>query len=138
LLRRTRAARRVVGDDSHHDVDRWRFAVSVPMPTSVQLSLVVCGIPAAMQQQRHSPILMNAKNIRRLKRVYIVAAILVTAITTNVVVNDVHRHCRSLSIHWRAVWVTIFAGRRPPSRLGSIARGFKGSVFLLSLRQSRQ
>src|SRR6476661_1898845 len=56
---------------------------------AASLALVLFGIPAAIQQQRYSPITRDAGLDVRidLARVFIVAAILITAIVVNVVVN---------------------------------------------------
>src|SRR3954469_24277157 len=53
------------------------------------IALVIFGIPAALQQQRHSPIVKNTSARIHIDgtRVFIVAAILITAIVVNVVVN---------------------------------------------------
>src|SRR6476620_46251 len=56
---------------------------------AASIALVIFGIPAAHQQQRHSPILRDAASTVRIDgvRVFIVAFILVTAIFVNVVIN---------------------------------------------------
>src|SRR5712692_10729208 len=53
------------------------------------VALVVCGIPAAIQQQRHSPILKHEHQHIHVDwpRIGIVFFILITAIVTNVVMN---------------------------------------------------
>src|SRR5687768_11923842 len=53
------------------------------------IALVVCGIPAAIQQQRFAPIVRDAKVAHRVDwaRVAIVAAILLCAIAANVLAN---------------------------------------------------
>jgi hypothetical protein len=99
--------------------------------------MVIFGIPAALQQHRHSPIIKDAKVEDRVDwaRVGIVAIILVAAIAANVVVNlrfaDI---ADSFPFIGAAVWVAIFAcvpWRKPDWKL--LPDALKGSIFLLSL-----
>jgi len=101
------------------------------------VALVICGIPAAIQQQRHSPIIRDARVDHRIDwvRVAIVAAILLAAIAANVVANlwfpAVLDH---FPVIGAAVWVAIAvtaALRQPEWRL--LPDAFKGTVFLLAL-----
>ncbi|MGH8669319.1 MAG: citrate transporter [Burkholderiales bacterium] len=101
------------------------------------VALVVCGIPAAIQQQRYAPITRDAAAGVAVDwaRVAIVAVILVSAIGANVVANlkfpAVLDH---FPVIGAAVWVAIFATaalRRPDWHL--LPEAFKGSLFLLSL-----
>ena len=101
------------------------------------VALVVCGIPAAIQQQRHAPITRDAATGVAVDwmRVLIVVVILVSAIGANVVANlkfpAVLDH---FPVIGAAVWVAIFATavlRKPDWRL--LPEAFKGSVFLLAL-----
>jgi len=101
------------------------------------VALVVCGIPAAMQQQRYSPIMKDEGHHAPVDwaRLAIVALILIAAIGTNVTVNLKFKH---LADHFPfigvAVWVVILgcAGwRRPQWEL--VPEAFKGSIFLLAL-----
>ena len=101
------------------------------------VALVVCGIPAAIQQQRHAPITRDAAAGVAVDwmRVLIVVVILVSAIGANVVANlkfpAVLDH---FPVIGTAVWVAIFATavlRKPDWRL--LPEAFKGSVFLLAL-----
>ena len=101
------------------------------------VALVVCGIPAAIQQQRHAPITRDAAAGVALDwmRVLIVVVILVSAIGANVVANlkfpAVLDH---FPVIGAAVWAAIFATavlRKPDWRL--LPEAFKGSVFLLAL-----
>jgi Na+/H+ antiporter NhaD/arsenite permease-like protein len=101
------------------------------------VALVVCGIPAAMQQHRFSPITRDAPAGIRVDwvRVGIVAFILAAAIGANVVCNlyfpAVLDHFPMIGV---AVWVAIFVTaplRRPEWHL--LPETFKGSLFLLSL-----
>ena len=101
------------------------------------VALVVFGIPAALQQQRHSPIVKEAPVGMRIDwpRVGIVAFILIIAISANVTVNmnypDVSDRIPFLGA---AVWIALLATasiRRPEWSL--LPEAFKGSIFLLSL-----
>jgi len=101
------------------------------------VAMVIFGIPASFQQQRYSPITREAPTGVHIDwvRVFIVAAILVTAIIANVVVN-----VRFTEISDRfpflgaAVWLALLLCvplRRP--HWEELPSAFKGSVFLLSL-----
>ena len=101
------------------------------------IALVIFGIPAAMQQQRYSPIARDGAASIRIDavRVFIVAAILITAIVVNVVVNlkfnDVSDRFPFIGA---AVWVALLLCvplRRP--EWSELPGAFKGSMFLLSL-----
>jgi Na+/H+ antiporter NhaD/arsenite permease-like protein len=101
------------------------------------VALIVCGIPAAIQQQRHAPITRDAATGVTVDwmRVLIVAVILVSAIGANVVANlkfpAVLDH---FPVIGAAVWVAIFATavlRKPDWHL--LPEALKGSVFLLAL-----
>ncbi|HET7635631.1 MAG TPA: citrate transporter [Burkholderiales bacterium] len=101
------------------------------------VALVLCGIPAAMQQQRYSPITADAPAGIRVDwhRVGIVALILLAAIVTNIVVNvkyaDVSDSFPFIGV---AVWVAILIAaplRGPEWKL--LPDAFRGSSFLLSL-----
>jgi Na+/H+ antiporter NhaD/arsenite permease-like protein len=101
------------------------------------VALVVFGIPAALQQQRYSPIVKDAS--RRIHvdwtRVGIVAAILAAAIGTNVAVNvEFPQVSDRFPFIGAAVWVAILACvpvRKPDWSL--LPEALKGSIFLLSL-----
>jgi Na+/H+ antiporter NhaD/arsenite permease-like protein len=101
------------------------------------VALAVFGIPAALQQQKFSPIVKDAPVGIHVDwaRVGIVAAILITAISVNVTVNvkfpDISDRFPFLGT---AVWVALLATaaiRKPEWTL--LPDAFKGSVFLLSL-----
>jgi hypothetical protein len=90
-----------------------------------------------MQQQRHSPIVKEGAADVRIDgaRVFIVLAILTTAIVVNVVINVKYT---ALSDRFpfigAAVWVALLACaplRRP--HWSELPNAFKGSIFLLSL-----
>ena len=100
-------------------------------------ALVVCGVPAALQQHRHAPIVKDAAIEGRVDwtRVVIVASILIAAIGANVVANlrfpAVLDH---FPVIGAAVWVALLATavlRQPDWRL--LPEAFKGTVFLLAL-----
>jgi Na+/H+ antiporter NhaD/arsenite permease-like protein len=101
------------------------------------VALVIFGVPAAMQQQRYSPIMKDEKRTARIDwaRLGIVAAILIVAILTNVVVNlkfkELADHFPFIGV---SVWLVILLTtplRRPQWDL--VPEAFKGSIFLLSL-----
>jgi Na+/H+ antiporter NhaD/arsenite permease-like protein len=104
---------------------------------AASVALVVCGIPAAMQQQRYSPIVRDAGIEHRVDwaRVSIVAAILLAAIGANVAANlRFPKILDHFPVIGAAVWVAILATaplRQPDWKL--LPEAFKGSVFLLAL-----
>src|SRR6202165_3343509 len=100
-------------------------------------AMLVFGVPAALQQQRYSPITRDTAAGVRVDwpRVAIVAFILVTAIVVNVVVNvKFSQWSDRFPFIGAGVWVAIFIAalwRRPAWSL--LPAAAKGSVFLLSL-----
>jgi Na+/H+ antiporter NhaD/arsenite permease-like protein len=104
---------------------------------AASVALVVCGIPAALQQQKHQPIMKNVPRGTRVDwaRVGIVAFILVSAIAANVAMN--------LGFPWvaeyfpvigAAVWAAILLSipvRKPDWAV--VPPAVKGSIFLLAL-----
>jgi Na+/H+ antiporter NhaD/arsenite permease-like protein len=104
---------------------------------AASLALVLFGIPAAIQQQRYSPITRDAGTRVHidLVRVFIVAAILVTAIIVNVVVNvKFNEWSDRFPFIGAAVWIVLLACvplRRP--HWEELPGALKGSIFLLSL-----
>jgi Na+/H+ antiporter NhaD/arsenite permease-like protein len=104
---------------------------------AASVALVLCGIPAAMQQHRHSPISKDAPPGIAVDwmRVGIVAFILVAAIGANVVCNLVFPAVLDhFPVIGAAVWVAILVAApiRKPA-WGLLPEAFKGSIFLLSL-----
>ncbi len=101
------------------------------------VAVVVCGIPAALQQHRFSPILKDAPRHAHIDwpRVGIVGFILVAALATNVLVNTrFSGHADSFPFLGTAVWGALLLSvpvRAPHWRL--LPEAFRGSVFLLSL-----
>lgn len=100
-------------------------------------ALLVLGIPAALQQQRYSPIVKDEGKHAPVDwaRVAIVALILAAAIATNVTVNLEFNHLSQVfPFIGVAVWVVILAcipWRKPQWDL--VPEAAKGSIFLLSL-----
>ena len=101
------------------------------------VALLVCGIPAAIQQQRHSPILKHEHEYVHVDwpRVGIVVFILATAIAVNVIINVLFPESSDsfpfigASVA-SAVLVTAVV-RRPDWEI--VPEAIKGSIFLLSL-----
>jgi Na+/H+ antiporter NhaD/arsenite permease-like protein len=101
------------------------------------VALVIFGIPAAMQQQKFSPILKHAHAHTRVDwaRVGIVGLILVFAIVANVVMNTQFPEAADrfpaigLAV-WAAILLTVGL-RRPDWEV--LPETLKGTVFLLSL-----
>ena len=100
-------------------------------------AMLIFGVPAAIQQQRYSPITRDAAAGVRVDwpRVAIVAFILATAIAVNVIVNV---KFSALSDRFPFIGVGVWAAlllaalwRRPAWSL--LPGALKGSIFLLSL-----
>jgi Na+/H+ antiporter NhaD/arsenite permease-like protein len=109
------------------------FAAIIP----AIIALFIFGIPAAIRQQRHSPILKRAHTepVVDWLRVGIVGVILLLAISTNLVVNlNFPAQADRFPFIGAATWVAIFAAvpvRSPNWSL--LPRSFGGSIFLLAL-----
>jgi Na+/H+ antiporter NhaD/arsenite permease-like protein len=101
------------------------------------VALVIFGIPAALLQQRYSPIVRTAPAHPDIDgmRVAIVALILVFAVVTNVIVNMKFKVAADyFPFIGGAVWVAILlslVARRPHWKL--LPEALKGSLFLLAL-----
>jgi len=101
------------------------------------VSLFIFGIPAAIAQQKYSPLVPGGESIHRMDwpRIGVVAFILLTAVGVNVFVNaNFPEMAESFPFIGAAVWMAILLGafvRRPNWRL--LPRAFGGSVFLLAL-----
>lgn len=101
------------------------------------VAVFVCGIPAAMQQQKYSPILKDPPAGITLDwpRLGIVVFILVAAIVTNIVINTQFPAAGDV-FPWLgvAVFVAVLActGIRAPD-WKVLPDAFKGAIFLLSL-----
>src|SRR6476469_2909721 len=104
---------------------------------AASIAIVIFGIPASMQQQRHSPIARDAGADIRIDgaRVFIVALILGAAIASNVVVNvKFNAWSDRFPFIGAAVWIALLACvplRRP--HWEELPGAFRGSMFLLSL-----
>ncbi|MGE5169192.1 MAG: hypothetical protein ACM3JC_02335 [Rudaea sp.] len=104
---------------------------------AASIALVVFGIPASIQQQRHSPITRDTPADVHIDgvRVFIVAAILLTAIAVNVLVNVKFTEWSDrFPFIGAAVWAALLLCaplRRPAWE--ELPGAFKGSIFLLSL-----
>jgi Na+/H+ antiporter NhaD/arsenite permease-like protein len=100
-------------------------------------AMVIFGIPAAMQQQRYSPIVKNARRGLQIEwtRLAIVAAILVAAILCNVIANVRFPALLDMfPLIGLTVWAVILVTaplRRPDWEV--MPETFKGTIFLLSL-----
>ena len=129
----------VVGDTT--TTMMWIDGISPLVVFEAIIAATVClfifGIPAAMMQQKYSPILRSAHTHTQIDwmRVGIVLFILVLAIGTNVTVNmRFSRYADHFPFIGAAVWVAILcsiAFRRPDWEV--LPETFKGSIFLLSL-----
>jgi hypothetical protein len=101
------------------------------------IALVICGIPAALQQHKFSPIVKEAvvEGAIDWGRVGVVAFILGAAILTNVIVNTrFNATADSFPFIGAAVWVALLVAaplRKPDWAL--LPGAFLGTVFLLSL-----
>ena len=101
------------------------------------VALVVCGIPAALQQHKYSPINKDVPEgvVIDWARVGIVVLILAFAIIANVLANSKFAHMSDkFPFIGVAVWIAILLAipiRKPD--WGLLPEAFKGSIFLLSL-----
>ena len=101
------------------------------------VALLVCGIPAAIQQQRYSPILKHEHQYVHIDwpRVGIVVFILVTAIAVNITINlRFPERSDSFPFIGSSVAVAVLISafvRRPDWEI--VPEAIKGSIFLLSL-----
>jgi Na+/H+ antiporter NhaD/arsenite permease-like protein len=109
----------------------------LPAYVAAATALMVCGIPAAMQQQRFAPIVKDAagRNPVDWARLWIVGIVLLAAIVTNVFVNlRLQAVSDAFPFIGAAVWVALLAcalWRRPGWSL--LPGALKGSIFLLAL-----
>jgi Na+/H+ antiporter NhaD/arsenite permease-like protein len=101
------------------------------------VALVVCGVPASLQQQRYAPILKHAATNLSVDwaRVAIVGLILAAAIVTNVVVNiEFPSVGARLPFIGLAVWVALVATAPWRAPDWSVLPGaLRGTLFLLCL-----
>jgi len=129
----------VVGDTT--TTMMWISGISpfdvLPAFVAASAALVVFGIPAALQQQRHSPILKDPTTSVHVDwaRMGVVAVILAAAIGVNVFVNlRLGEAAESFPFIGVAVWAAILAtsGWRKPT-WSLLPEAAKGSCFLLAL-----
>jgi Na+/H+ antiporter NhaD/arsenite permease-like protein len=101
------------------------------------VALFIFGIPAAIQQHKHSPILQHAHEHTHVDwmRIGIVGLILALALGTNVIVNaKFTEYADHFPFIGAAVWLAILLSipaRRPDWEV--LPGSFKGSIFLLAL-----
>jgi Na+/H+ antiporter NhaD/arsenite permease-like protein len=129
----------VVGDTT--TTMMWISGISpaavLPAYVAAIVALVVFGIPASLQQHRHSPILRDEPTGTRVEwpRLGIVGLMLAFAIATNVFVNLRYpERADAFPYIGAALWVALLASmpiRRPTWSL--VPGAVKGSVFLLAL-----
>ena len=101
------------------------------------IALLIFAVPAAMQQQRFSPILKNARRGLKIDwtRVVIVASILIVALLANVITNlKFPALIGAVPVLGLAVWAVIVLAiplREPDWEV--MPETFKGTTFLLAL-----
>jgi Na+/H+ antiporter NhaD/arsenite permease-like protein len=101
------------------------------------VALLIFAAPAAIQQQRYSPILRDAPKgvVIDWSRVFIVAAILIVALAANIIANLRFPYMLdALPILGLGVWAVIFLTaplRKPDWKI--MPETFKGTIFLLAL-----
>ena len=132
----------VVGDTT--TTMMWIQGVSplavLPAFVASAVALVVCGIPASLQQNRHSPILRDEVAGTHIDwgRVVVVGVILASAVSVNVFVNmNLGERAEKFPFIGVAVWVALLAMvplRKPTWSL--MPGAVRGSVFLLCLVMS--
>ncbi len=129
----------VVGDTT--TTMMWIDGVSplavVEAYVAVSIAIFIFGIPAAIQQQKYSPIMKDMPAGTKVEwgRVVIVFAILVAAIMANVTANMRFPEVLDMApVIGLAVWVVLLATalwKRPDWEV--MPETFKGTIFLLSL-----
>lgn len=101
------------------------------------VAMLIFAVPAAMQQQRYSPIQKDPSKGLKIDpaRVFIVAAILVAALAANITANlKFPALLDAVPVLGLAVWAVILltAGLRTPD-WKVMPETFKGTIFLLAL-----
>lgn len=119
----------------------WLAGVSplavLPAYLAAGVALVVFGIPAALQQQRHAPIMKSEPRHAAVDwvRVFIVGIILIAAVGTSVTVSLKFRHLAgTFPFIGSSIWFAILICapfRRPDWKL--VPEALKGSIFLVAL-----
>jgi Na+/H+ antiporter NhaD/arsenite permease-like protein len=129
----------VVGDTT--TTMMWIAGVSplsvVEAYVAAVVAMLIFAVPAAIQQQRYSPITRNPPTGLKVDaaRVFIVAAILIAALAANVTANlKFPALLDMLPVLGLAVWAVILltAGLRAPD-WSVMPETFKGTLFLLAL-----
>jgi Na+/H+ antiporter NhaD/arsenite permease-like protein len=104
---------------------------------AASVAVLIFGIPAALQQQRYSPILKHEKRGLQIDwvRVSVVVAILLAAIVANVVVNLRYPELAdAFPFIGAAVWAALLVTAPVRAPKWSLLPGaLKGAIFLLSL-----
>ena len=129
----------VVGDTT--TTMMWIAGVSplsvVEAYVAVSVAIFIFGIPAALQQQKYSPIMKDMPPGTKVEwsRVGIVFAILIAAILANVIANVRYPELLdALPVIGAAVWVVLLVTapwKRPDWEV--MPETFKGTIFLLAL-----
>ena len=129
----------VVGDTT--TTMMWIAGVSplvvVEAYVAAVVALVICGIPAAMQQHKYSPIMKDAPAGIKVDwvRVAIVFGILIIAILSNVIANiSFPWILDKLPVIGLSVWLVLLVTaviRQPDWKV--MPETFKGTIFLLAL-----
>jgi Na+/H+ antiporter NhaD/arsenite permease-like protein len=129
----------VVGDTT--TTMMWIAGVSplavVEAYTAAIVAMLIFAVPAAIQQQRYSPIQKDASKGLKIDpaRVFIVAAILAAALAANITANlKFPALLDTVPVLGLAVWAVILltAGLRAPD-WKVMPETFKGTIFLLAL-----
>ncbi len=129
----------VVGDTT--TTMMWIAGVSplavVEAYTAAIVAMLIFAVPAAIQQQRYSPIQKDASKGLKIDpaRVFIVAAILAAALAANITANlKFPALLDTVPVLGLAVWAVILltAGLRAPD-WKVMPETFKGTMFLLAL-----
>jgi Na+/H+ antiporter NhaD/arsenite permease-like protein len=129
----------VVGDTT--TTMMWIAGVSplsvVEAYVAAATAMLIFAVPASVQQQRFSPIVKEARKGLKFDwaRIFIVAAILIVALTVNITMNVKYPAVLdSVPLLGISIWVVIFATsplRRPDWDV--MPETLKGTIFLLSL-----
>jgi Na+/H+ antiporter NhaD/arsenite permease-like protein len=129
----------VIGDTT--TTMMWIDGVSpmkvAPAYVAAMVALLICGLPAAFQQQAYAPIIRDVKHRPRIDwmRIAIVAAMLLVAVGSNVIVNlRFPAQAESFPFIGVALWLVILLSvpiRRPDWEL--LGEASRGAAFLLLL-----
>ncbi|MGA8695665.1 MAG: citrate transporter [Xanthobacteraceae bacterium] len=101
------------------------------------VAFLIFAVPASLQQERHSPVVKHRRRGVRIDwtRVFIVAAMLFTALVVNILTNlHFPELLGRVPVLGLSVWVVLLVTaplRRPDWRV--LPEAFKGTIFLLAL-----